>query len=306
MTAPVRKRTAWVEQIMGLPVSVHVRGHDPAAAEGAVAALFAELRRVDEVLSPYRDDSDLNRWERGELSPADADPMLAEVVRLCDEARERTEGWFDARGLPDPRDGRPRFDPSGLVKGWAAERAAGHLADRPGLGWCLNAGGDVLVHAPDDQPAWRVGIEHPDDPGRILRVVERRSGAVATSGSAHRGRHIIDPHSGRPATGRRAVTVTGPSLRWADIYATAAVAQGSGAPSWLPRTDGYQAVVVTTDPMTYGKSVAPARNRGSASQSAPARPRGSVGQRAIPAHDRLAIRAAAAASAAKSPTSSRS
>jgi len=246
MTTVVPRR-AWVEQIMGLPISVHMRGPDPSlpGVEERVAALFADLRRADAIFSPYRDDSDLSRWERGELAPADADPLLAHVFELCEEARERTAGWFDARRLPDPVTGASRYDPSGLVKGWAVQRAAERLRDLAGYGWCVNAGGDVLLHAPDDQPAWRVGVEDPADPRAILRVVERRDGAVATSGSAHRGAHIIDPHTGQPATGVRSVTVVGPELLWADVYATAAAAWGPWALDWLETLTGYAALVVS-------------------------------------------------------------
>lgn len=240
-------RRAWVEQVMGLPVSVHVRGEDLGGApvERQVAAAFAVLRHADAMFSPYRHDSDLSRWERGALALADADPTLADVIALCDEARERTGGWFDPRGLPDRVTGYPRYDPSGLVKGWAVERAAGHLAVLDGHGWCLNAGGDVLVHAPTDQPAWRIGIEEPHDPSRILQVVERYSGAVATSGSAHRGAHIIDPRTGQPAAAVRAVTVAGEQLLWADVYATAAAARGVEALAWLDGLDGYEALLIS-------------------------------------------------------------
>jgi thiamine biosynthesis lipoprotein len=240
-------RRAWVEQVMGLPVSIHVRGGDPSHphVERVVAAAFADLRHADLVFSPYRDDSALSRWDRGELALGDADPALAEVIALVDEARARTGGWFDPRGLPDPRTGAPRFDPSGLVKGWAVERAAGHLGTLDGAGWCLNAGGDILLHAPDDQAPWRVGIEDPDDPRRVARVVTRRGGAVATSGNTHRGAHIVDPRTGRPATKVRAVTVIGPELLWADVYATAAAAHGPWAIDWLDRLDGYEALLVT-------------------------------------------------------------
>ena len=240
-------RRAWIDQVMGLPVSVHVRGPHLHSkhVERQVAAVFTHLRHVDAVLSPYRDDSDLSRWERGDLTLADADPDLARVIDLCDEARARTGGWFDPRRLPDPRTGAPRYDPSGLVKGWAVREAADHLTDLAGYGWCLNAGGDVMVHAPDGQPPWRIGIEDPDDPARILRVVTRHHGAVATSGSAHRGTHIVDPNTGRPATAVRAVTVTGPDLMWADVYATAAVAQGAHALDRLAERDGYEALLVS-------------------------------------------------------------
>jgi FAD:protein FMN transferase len=243
--AAIRPRRAWVEQIMGLPVSVHVRGPDPSEVSSRVASLFADLRRADEVLSPYRAGSDLSRWERGELALADADPLLAHVFELCDEARERTAGWFDPRRLPDPVTGASRYNPSGLVKGWAVQRAAERLQDLAGYGWCVNAGGDVVLHAPDDQPAWRVGVEDPADPRAILRVVERRTGGVATSGSVHRGAHIIDPHTGQPATGVRSVTVVGPDLMWADVYATAAAARGPWALDWLETLAGYAALVVS-------------------------------------------------------------
>jgi thiamine biosynthesis lipoprotein len=240
-------RQAWVEQIMGLPISVHVRGADPGGPPVArrVELLFADLRRADAVFSPYRDDSDLSRWERGELALTAADPALATVLELGEEARERTRGWFDPRRLPDPRTGAPRYDPSGLVKGWAVQRAAERLRDLAGYGWCVNAGGDVVLHAPDDQPAWRVGVEDPAGGPGILRVVERRAGGVATSGSAHRGAHIVDPHTGRPATGVRSVTVVGPDLLWADVYATAAAAWGPWALDWLDTLPGYAALVVS-------------------------------------------------------------
>ncbi|MBW8481223.1 FAD:protein FMN transferase [Actinomadura parmotrematis] len=243
MTARLARR-AWVEQIMGLPVSVHVRGADPARpdVELAVARVFADLCRADAVLSPYRDASDLSRWERGELALGDADPDLALVMELCDLARERTGGWFDAAGLPEPRTGRRRYDPSGLVKGWAVQRAARHLAALDGAGWCLNAGGDVLVHAPEGQPPWRVGIEDPARPDRVMAVVARRGGAVATSGGAHRGAHIIDPHTGRPAAAVRSVTVAGPDLLWADVRATAAAARG---PDALAGLAPYEALMIT-------------------------------------------------------------
>jgi thiamine biosynthesis lipoprotein len=237
---------AWVEQIMGLPISIHVRGDELASGrvKRQVAAVFADLRHADAVFSTYRDDSEVSRWERGELTLDAADDTLAEVLALCEQARDRTGGWFDPHGLPDPRTGVPRYDPSGLVKGWAVQRAARHLADLEGCGWLLNAGGDMLVHAPAHQPPWRVGIEDPTDRGRLLQVIERRGGAMATSGTTHRGAHIIDPHSGQPATAVPTVAVVGPELLWADVYATAAVARGPWAMDWLDGLDGYEALMV--------------------------------------------------------------
>ncbi|WP_146167889.1 FAD:protein FMN transferase, partial [Micromonospora sp. MH33] len=117
-------RRAWVVQVMGLPVSVHLRG--PGVRTDAVAErverVFAELRAVDATFSTYRPDSVLGRLGGAMPDPAAAEPLVREVVERCEAARVRTGGWFDARRLPLPGGGTG-FDPSGLVKGWAVERA---------------------------------------------------------------------------------------------------------------------------------------------------------------------------------------
>jgi thiamine biosynthesis lipoprotein len=234
----VTGRRAFVEQIMGLPVSIHVRGPQAAgsAAAEAVRAVFASLRRDDALFSTFKPDSQVSRLRRGELPAGRWDPLLRTVVELCGHARADTAGYFDARV------GGPDFDPSGLVKGWAVERAASHLSALPGLDYCVNAGGDIALRGP-----WRVGIENPSRPRELIAAVDRDSGAVATSGSAHRGPRIVDPHTGAPATSLRAATVLGPSLTWADVYATAAVARGPAAVTWLDRLPGYEALLVTAD-----------------------------------------------------------
>ncbi|MEU4369507.1 FAD:protein FMN transferase [Micromonospora chersina] len=237
-------RRAWVVQVMGLPVSVHLRGPEvrtDAVAE-RVERVFTELRAVDATFSTYRPDSVLGRLGGAMPDPAAAEPLVREVVERCEAARVRTGGWFDARRLPLPGGGTG-FDPSGLVKGWAVERAARWLA-LPDHDLCLNAGGDVLLRTAPGRPAWRVGIEDPDHPERLLDAVTRAHGAVATSGTARRGAHITDPRAGRPAEAVRSVTVVGPELLWADVYATAAVARGADALDWLATLDGYAALLV--------------------------------------------------------------
>ena len=138
-------RRVFVEQIMGLPISIHVRGTGAARPEVdvAAAAAFADLRSLDATFSTYRRDSEISRLDRGELALADASPLVHEVIGLCEQARRRTGGAFDAR-LPAPG-GRHRYDPSGLVKGWAAERAFARFRALPGVDVYLNAGGDVVA-----------------------------------------------------------------------------------------------------------------------------------------------------------------
>ncbi len=74
-----------------------------------------------------------------------------------------------------------------------------------------------------------------------------RTGAVATSGTAARGTHILEPSTGRPATALRSVTVIGPGLMWADVYATAAFARGPRATGWLATLAEHVSLVVALD-----------------------------------------------------------
>ncbi len=231
------ERRSWVEQIMGLPISVLVRGPEvrtrPEVA-AAVADVFASLRGADAGFSTYRDDSRLLRWWRGE---SEADAELREVLALCEQARVRTGGLFDAH--PPGR----ALDPSGLVKGWAVERAVAALQGPAELDWVVGAGGDVLGRARHGAP-WRVGIEDPRDRRRVLATVEVTEGAVATSGAAARGPHVIDPRTGEPARGLASATVTGPGLMWADVLATAAYVAG---PMGYSLPQGYQSLLVEPD-----------------------------------------------------------
>ncbi len=241
-------RVAWVEQIMGMPISIHVRGDDPRSdrVSSAVQQSFDQLRWVDRVFSTWKADSEISRLQRGELTLADCDPAVREVAELCRLARERTEGWFDA-DLPTPDGGR-RFDPTGLVKGWAVERAGRPLADLDGCDFMINAGGDVTLGCHrTDTPDWTIGIENPADRSQLVATVPLRVGGIATSGTAARGAHIIEPATGRAATALGSVTVIGPSLTWADVYATAAFARGPGCPDWLRTLPQHAALVVALD-----------------------------------------------------------
>jgi thiamine biosynthesis lipoprotein len=173
------------------------------------------------------------------------------VADRCRQARDLTDGLFDA----DTPAGA--WDPSGLVKGWAAERASSRLAEVGGLDWCLNAGGDVVVLCPSGEP-FIVGIQDPRDPGRVVTTVPCAAGAVATSGTAARGAHLYDPRTGGAAASKwSSITVTGPSLESADILATAAFVAGDDWPrivSALPRYDGLGVLADGTLRATAGWS----------------------------------------------------
>jgi thiamine biosynthesis lipoprotein len=233
---------------MGMPISLALRGRhaDDLVARAAWAGVMETLRRVDRVFSTYRADSAVSRLGRGEIGLEDCPPEVAEVVELGAAAERESGGAFSIR-LPRP-DGAVVLDPSGVVKGWAVERAAGGLRALPDTDFCLSAGGDMTCRTLDPRASpWRIGIEDPADPRRIRAVVPVFTGAVATSGTAHRGSHLVDARTGRQPVGVASVTVVAACLTWADIDATAAYAQGPEAARWLETRPGRSGLVVWGD-----------------------------------------------------------
>ncbi len=249
MTTAVAAVARRVEHVMGMPISLALRGRHAAddAADAAWTAVLASLRDADAVFSTYRYDSVVSAIRRGELAVDDAPDEVHEVLAIGTRAERATDGAFSVwrRGA----DGEPELDPSGVVKGWAAERAAAALRALDHTDFCLSAGGDVVCRATDGEP-WRVGIEDPHDPGRVLAVVPVRDGAVATSGTAHRGAHLVDARTGAAPDVVAQVTVVARSLTAADVDATAAYALGPRAAEWLGRRVGRTGLVVWDDGTT--------------------------------------------------------
>ncbi|GII57459.1 FAD:protein FMN transferase [Planotetraspora thailandica] len=229
--------TRHAEHVMGTVVSFDVRtGHSP---EGLSAAV-EWLHQVDAVFSTYRRGSAVSRLDRGETTVAACPPEVAEILALCGKVSRVSGGYFTTRPAG-------RLDPSAMVKGWAIERASRIITEAGATDHCVNGGGDVQLtgSAAPDRP-WRIGVAHPLRPGELVAVVTGKGIAVATSGTAERGAHIVDPHTGRPATALASITLVGQSLTLTDAYATAAFAMGDAARDWVEALDGYEAFAVTS------------------------------------------------------------
>jgi thiamine biosynthesis lipoprotein len=228
---------------MGMPIVVDVR--DDVPCDAALDALVAWFHEVDARYSTYKEDSEISRYNRGELTPAELSDEMRWVLDRCEELRAETRGFFDVRAASPTL-----VDPSGLVKGWSVARGA-EILEAAGLrDFQVNAGGDIVVRGgamPADH--WRVGIQHPLEHDRIAEVVPLTDAAIATSGEYARGQHVLDPHTGRPPHGLLSVTIVGPDLATADAYATAVFAMGAAGPAWtasLP-AKGYEALCITAE-----------------------------------------------------------
>lgn len=88
---------------------------------------------------------------------------------------------------------------------------------------------------------------------------------MATSGTAERGAHILDPHTGRPATALASLTVVGAGITRADVWATAGFAMGPDCLTRIEAVDGLDALAVLPDGSRRWTSGFPA-------YAAPARP----------------------------------
>jgi FAD:protein FMN transferase len=236
--------------VMGTIASLHIHGRlaperNDQPVDQAVDQVWAELDRLEAMFSTFRSDSEISRINRGELHLLDASPEVIEVVDACTWLEHASNGAFRAR-----RPGDLLLDPAGFVKGWAAELAAKAL-DRAGLQhWYLSVGGDIQTRgtAYDGSP-WRVAIADPnsDDPRAIRALVEISGDAIATSGTAARGRHLWDGRTGTPAESLASMTVVGPHLSWADAFATTAFVMGLDGVAWVANFDGYRALGITRD-----------------------------------------------------------
>lgn len=227
--------------IMGMPITVDIPG---APDEALFAAVFSHFVAVDLRFSPFRDDSELVRYDTGEIAAGALSPEMAEVMDLAATTTRETHGAFDIR-RPDGR-----LDPSGIVKGWAIRDAARKLAALGASDFCIEAGGDIQTAglASGGQP-WRVGIRNPFAPAEVVKVLGLSGEAVATSGSYIRGGHIYDPHrpDGRRPGGPVSLSVVADDILEADRYATAAFAMGREGICLIEETGGIEGYAIDPD-----------------------------------------------------------
>ena len=218
--------------------------------------VFEWFETVDRLFSTWRDDSEIVRFAHGELEYDELDANVVTVLDLAEVLRVETKGAFDIRAtaaVPEPHGpGWCAIDPSGVVKGWAVERAATMLEDRGAANFWIDAGGDVVTRGSTAAgTGWRVGIQHPWRRDVVAAVVAVGDGAVATSGRYERGDHVICPRTGEPSRGLASVTVVGDDLARADAHATAVMALGVEGLDWLADRDDIDAMVITDDEVVW-------------------------------------------------------
>ena len=200
-------------------------------------------KQVDSDFSTYIDTSWVTRLRTNQIEISSCPPLVQEVWELCLQAKYLTDGAFDPWAVEGG------FDPSGLVKGWAADKCADLLVSLGIEHVQVNAAGDLALRGgfyDGVVKPWRIGVVNPENRAEVVEVFEITDGAIATSGTYERGAHINDPYTGLIAIGARSATVVGP-LGWlCDALATALMVAGTDGAKYFaqPELDGYKPFVI--------------------------------------------------------------
>ena len=228
--------------LMGMPITVEIQDENR-DTKAAIVEVFDYFTQVDNRFSTYKEDSEISQINRG-LPKHQWSAEMTEVMRLCAETKAQTNGYFDIVH-------HGKTDPSGLVKGWAIQKAANTLRDKHYKVFFIEAGGDIQVSTKSTSAKpWTVGIRNPFNIEEIIKVLLVRTEGVATSGTYIRGEHIYNPKKNdQEETGVKSLTVIGPNIYEADRFATAAFAMGTKGILFIESLPGFEAYMVDKNKM---------------------------------------------------------
>lgn len=227
--------------MMGMPVAVEIT--DIGVNEEPFRKVFSYFQYVDDKFSTYKKASEITRINNGELQKKDYSADMKLVFDLSEKTRRETDGYFDIRNAEG------KYDPSGLVKGWAIHNAANILRKDGLKNFYVDAGGDIQVSGNNAAGRkWSVGIRNPFNRNEIVKAVYLSEEGIATSGTYIRGDHIYNPKDrNRPANEIMSLTVIGPDVYEADRFATAAFAMGKQGIIFIEKLGGFDGYMIDKD-----------------------------------------------------------
>ncbi len=210
--------------LMGTVVEISARGGDPERLEVALGDAFAEMERIERLMRPAGEGSDVARLSAA-AQGGEVAPETAEVIALGLQVAAASGGAFDmglgrlkelwglegeaprvpaaaevVRALAGTGSGDLRLtgrrvekaqpglavDLGAIAKGYAVDRAA-EVLRRAGIeNASINAGGDLRLLGDHGGRPWRIAIQHPRDPERPLATLELADTSVVTSGDYER------------------------------------------------------------------------------------------------------------------------
>jgi FAD:protein FMN transferase len=226
---PALSRADWMERteaIMGTRCYVELWADDPVKGNAEIEAVMDEFRRIDNLMSHYKPESQLSQINaHANQGPVQVDKELFDLIKLSTHYSQITEGAFDItyasvghlydyplhihpseeqikEALPAVNwrylefdeahhtihFGHPgmRIDLGGIGKGYAVDRGVEILKARGVDHAVVTAGGDSRIIGDHMGRPWLVAIRHPDNPQKVVTRIPLADTAMSTSGDYER------------------------------------------------------------------------------------------------------------------------
>ena len=203
LTGTTRPPGLRTEAMWGTVIGVDVR--DP-VEPALIDDVFAWFRRVDDLFSTWRADSEISRLAAGDITRRRPAPTSA-TSSTCATTCRGTAAVRSTSPSAPTHEWRPRRGSApSIPQGWS--RAGRSIVPRdcserpaPATSRSTPAATSSSAGRPRPGGEWQVGIQHPWRRDRVAAVVAGIDLGVATSGRYERGEHIIDPRTGRHPDG---------------------------------------------------------------------------------------------------------
>lgn len=222
--------------MMGMPITVEIV--DASASREALATVFSFFQYVDDTFSTYKKTSEISRINSGEIPANLYSGDIKEIFALAEKTQRETGGYYDMK-----KD--DKLDPTGVVKGWAIQKASTILKEWGYQNFYIDAGGDIQVAGKNQSGLrWIIGIRNPFNREEVVKRVSLSNEGIATSGTYIRGNHIYDPHTLQNEFSIVSLTVIGPDVFEADRFATAAFAMGDKGIGFIERKKGLEGYMI--------------------------------------------------------------
>ena len=214
--------------IMGMPITVEVVDKKIKASD--LEEVFNYFSYVDKKYSPFKEGSEVALINSG-LNKINNE--MKEILFIAEKTKKESNGFFDVWY-------RGKFDPSGIVKSWAIKNAARILKKKGFVNFYINAGGDIQTSG----KKWKVGIKNPFKPSEVVKVLNLKNHAIATSGTYEKGNHIYSPIDGKNEFDIVSLSVIAKDVLEADRFATAAFAMGKSGINFLEQRKDLEAYMI--------------------------------------------------------------
>ncbi|MBN1621668.1 MAG: FAD:protein FMN transferase [Endomicrobiales bacterium] len=137
-----------------------------------------------------------------------------------------------------------------IAKGFIVDKMVNSIKELGIENGIVNAGGDIRAFGKRE---WKIGIQHPRNPAKVLFVLKIKNQSIATSGdyerffllNGKRYNHIIDPRTGYPADKSISATVITSKAADADALATIAFILGpKDGIAFISKIDETECVII--------------------------------------------------------------